>query len=341
MNTPQTSRLAGGSTPRLAGDTSPVRAGTVREGAPPAQAGMTFSQAGDEAACFALWREQVDPVVVARFTIDGEPVSKARARFTKQGSKRQAYTPQKTRAAEEIVAWKFRAAAPRHRADSESTYGVMALFFSGTRQRRDVDNMLKLILDGLNKVAWADDDQVVEVSGRKSYEPRHPEHARTEVVVYKVGAVQRKTARCENCQHEFATYSSTTDRRFCSRECSYAWRRDQRRRRCQQCGEEFSPKQVSAPPKFCSRKCADNAKRATVTCTRCGTTFTKQRCHVRSSNFCAPECRDAHAKAQRTKNSRGTCASCGGPTSKKTYQQCRSCKWGGTPVSGAPETPHA
>lgn len=37
MNTPQTSRPVGGSTPRLAGDTSPVRAGTAREGALPAQ----------------------------------------------------------------------------------------------------------------------------------------------------------------------------------------------------------------------------------------------------------------------------------------------------------------
>ncbi|MCW2898779.1 MAG: RusA family crossover junction endodeoxyribonuclease, partial [Streptosporangiaceae bacterium] len=83
---------------------------------------------------------------------------------------------------------KFRATAPGHKPNSEHTYGVTALFVSGTRHRRDVDNMLKLILDGLNKVAWADDDQVVEVSGRKTYEPLSRDHARTEVVVYRTPA---------------------------------------------------------------------------------------------------------------------------------------------------------
>ncbi|MCW2899302.1 MAG: RusA family crossover junction endodeoxyribonuclease, partial [Streptosporangiaceae bacterium] len=86
------------------------------------------------------------PIVVARFTVDGEPVSKARPRFATKGSKNQTYTPQKTRDAEQVVAWKFRATAPGHKPNSEHTYGVTALFVSGTRHRRDVDNMLKLIL---------------------------------------------------------------------------------------------------------------------------------------------------------------------------------------------------
>lgn len=158
-----------------------------------------FSEAGDQAACFTLFREAFDAPVVARFTIEGEPVSKSRARFTKRGSKTRTYTPEKTRQAEEKVAWLFRQAARGHKPDPDSTYGVMALFFAGTRQRRDVDNMLKLILDGLNKVAWADDDQVVEVSGRKSFENRAPKRARTEVVVYRVGTVYRPTATCEHC----------------------------------------------------------------------------------------------------------------------------------------------
>lgn len=38
----------------------------------------------------------------------------------------------------------------------------------------DADNILKIILDGLNDVAWADDKQVVDVQCRKRYstEPR-------------------------------------------------------------------------------------------------------------------------------------------------------------------------
>lgn len=300
---------------------------------------MKMSEAGDDAACFMLHREMFDPGVVARFTIDGEPVSKSRARFTKKGSKVQAYTPEKTHQAEQIVAWKFRAAAPGHKPDSEPTYGVMALFFSATRQRRDVDNMLKLILDGLNGVAWADDEQVVEVSGRKSYEPLYPEDARTEVVVYRVGMVHHHTETCENCGADYVTYASWRgqQRRFCSRECFSAWRREKRARKCAHCGKEFTPQQVETPPKYCSRACAAADKRATVTCTRCGTEFTKQRCHVRSSNFCSPACREAQYREQKTKYSVGVCETCGGPTSKKTYRQCRPCKLAGTAVPGKPE----
>lgn len=298
---------------------------------------MRMSEASDDAACFLLFREQWDAGVVARFTIDGEPVSKARARFTNQGSKTRAFTPEKTRNAEEVVAWKFRAAAPGHKPDSESTYGVMALFFSGTRQRRDVDNMLKLILDGLNKVAWDDDAQVVEVSGRKTYEAARPDFARTEVVVYRVGTVHRKTAKCEACDKAYATYESwESQRRFCSQECGYAWRREQRTRKCQHCSKEFAPKNVQAPPKFCSRDCSSAAKRKIVTCTGCGTEFSKQTCHVRASNFCSGDCRATHWREHRKAAAKGTCETCSGPTSKKNYRQCRPCKLSGTSLPGKP-----
>jgi len=36
-------------------------------------------------------------------------------------------------------------------------------------QRPDVDNLIKTVLDGLNGIAWNDDAQVVEVSGRKAW----------------------------------------------------------------------------------------------------------------------------------------------------------------------------
>jgi crossover junction endodeoxyribonuclease RusA len=315
---------------------------------------MKFSEAGDEAACFMLYREMFDPQVVARFAIDGEPVSKARARFTNQGSKTRTFTPEKTRQAEEIVAWKFRAAAPGHNPDSEKTFGVMALFFSGTRQRRDVDNMIKLILDGLNKVAWVDDDQVVEVGGRKVFEQAWAEHARTEVVVYEVGTVQRRTSNCEFCGNSYTTYNSWRgqQRRFCSAECNYAWRRERRTRACRNCGERFVPKNVIRAPLYCSQECSAAARRATVTCTGCGTEFTKQRCHVRASNFCSSECRETYWREHRKAAAKGVCGTCGGPTSKKTYRQCRPCKLAGASLSGKPrvaapitelpesETPH-
>jgi len=126
-----------------------------------------------------------EPQLIAEFEVPGEPVSKSRARFTKRGSKTVAYTPQKTKDGELRVAWAFRQACARlslNPTDREIAYRVESEFHSGTRQRRDVDNMTKLILDGLNGVAWVDDNQVLEIESCKRYVPR--KSARTVVRVY-------------------------------------------------------------------------------------------------------------------------------------------------------------
>lgn len=131
--------------------------------------------------------------IVAAFTVHGEPVSKARPRFNHRGSKSHAYTPELTKAAESKVAAAFLEQTHRRGTDPDITYGISAHFFNGTRQRRDVDNMLKLVLDGLNKVAFPDDVQVTEVIGRKSFVSKY--EARTEVIVYVVGTVEDAAAK--------------------------------------------------------------------------------------------------------------------------------------------------
>lgn len=300
---------------------------------------LTTSEAGDPSACFLLWRELHDLAVIGRFTTDGEPVSKSRARFTKRGSKAHAYTPEKTTQAEQLIGWKFRQAVPGHKLDIDATYGVMALFFCGTRQRRDVDNMLKLILDGLNKVAWPDDEQVIEVSARKALTSR--ENARTEVIVYRVGDVQRFTLQCEQCGRDFPTYPSWekgTKKRYCSATCGHDARREQKTQDCAHCGKSFVRAKVGTEQPYCSKECGSSGRRATVACCRCGIEFTKQRCHVRVNNYCSTECRNTQAREQRAKNAKGTCETCGGPTTKKTYRQCQACRWSGMLVSGKPAT---
>jgi crossover junction endodeoxyribonuclease RusA len=211
--------------------------------------------AGGDEALFRLWREMIDFPVVARFTVEGEPASKARARFTKRGSKMFAYTPEKTKLAEERVAYLFRASARGYQLDENKTYGIIALFFCGTRQRRDTDNMMKLILDGLNKVAWPDDNQVVEVSARK--ELVLPPEARTEILVYEVGEVQRFTISCQECGKPVITFQSWADRdrgrKFCSTSCTYEYRRKKNTRICARCGKEFWDRPKS---KYCSNECS-------------------------------------------------------------------------------------
>lgn len=210
---------------------------------------MRYEDASTEAAWFHLSREVMNPTVAVRFCIDGEPMSKARPRFAKGRT----YTPEATVRAQAAIAAAFKAAAPDYTIEPERTYGVTALFFHATRQRRDVDNMIKLILDGLNGVAWEDDVQVVEVSGRKCLEI--PDDARTEVLIYKLGMLQHLTAKCAGCGQSFRVYPGNK-RLYCSRDCVYAHRRSRDRPRCKVCGNSVNDRRNDT----CSVACAATAK---------------------------------------------------------------------------------
>lgn len=119
----------------------------------------------------------VPPEKVVRFTIRGEPRSKQRPRVTARGT----YTPAETREAERAVlaAWTETNAEP-------FTYQVVVSvdFFNGNKRRRDLDNMAKLVLDALNKHAYADDYQVVALNLRKFFTTR--DKARTVVTLAEV-----------------------------------------------------------------------------------------------------------------------------------------------------------
>lgn len=51
-------------------------------------------------------------------------------------------------------------------------------------KKPDIDNIVKAVLDALNKVAYRDDTQVVELQVRKQYSER----PRLEICLEKVGA---------------------------------------------------------------------------------------------------------------------------------------------------------
>ncbi|WP_280412590.1 RusA family crossover junction endodeoxyribonuclease [Nocardia asiatica] len=248
---------------------------------------------GDEQALFALRREILDVEVIARFTVDGEPVSKARARFTNYGSKTRVYTPEKTRVAEERVAWSFRKAAPNHIADRESTYGVMAVFFNDTRQRRDVDNMIKLVCDALNGVAWHDDVQVEEVAGRRGRDIHG--NARTEILVYRIGKVVRPEKLCPGCGESFPVYPSTAGRvKYCSRQCGVAARKAARKPRvCAHCGDSFEAKPSDASV-HCSVACRSAANSVDAECEGCGTKIHRPKSWVKGEFWCSPKCQKDH-----------------------------------------------
>lgn len=238
------------------------------------------------------------PKLVATFTVDGEPVSKSRARFTKRGSKTFAYTPEKTKAGEERVAWTYRSLAKGVPSDPEIAYRVEMHFFNGTRQRRDVDNMVKLILDGLNGVAWVDDNQVTQIEARKSYVTKA--EARTEVRLYKVGSLNPPKRKCPGCGAEFRTYESWNGKIHCTAECGNRARRLARTRPCAFCGVDFVGHDSSA--KYCSMECRSEDGRAQYECAECGVQFRDQKSlgRARKNLLCSDECSRAwHARLER------------------------------------------
>lgn len=236
------------------------------------------------------------PNLIASFAIDGEPVSKSRARFTKRGSKTFAYTPEKTKAGEERVAWAYRASVKGVPSDPEIAYRVEARFFNGTRQRRDVDNMVKLVLDGLNGVAWIDDNQVTQIEASKSYVAKAD--ARTEVRVYEVGRLEPPKQPCLRCGKDFRTYeswkSNPNGKKYCSPECAYAHRVERRERVCQQCGEKYHHRGPGATSRFCSNECLHESGRADFECSVCGKQFRAQKnLRRRKHVFCSSACTEA------------------------------------------------
>lgn len=119
----------------------------------------------------------------ATIVIDGEPIGKGRPRFTRKGT---VYTPDKTRKYERQIvrAW-------NNQEKFSGALNVKIEAFMKIPQRckttrptkkPDIDNIAKIIMDGLNKVAWDDDKQVVELKVIKAWsnEPR------TEVTIREV-----------------------------------------------------------------------------------------------------------------------------------------------------------
>ncbi len=112
------------------------------------------------------------------FTIQGDPVPKGRPRVYRG----HANTPPRTVAAEKHVAFVLRAAGLR---PLPGPVHLLVRFFRGTARRCDIDNLVKLVMDALNGIAWTDDDQVVLLTASKLIDREKP---RTEISISAVPA---------------------------------------------------------------------------------------------------------------------------------------------------------
>lgn len=125
-------------------------------------------------------------------TIPGTPIAKGRPRISTRGGFARAFTPTKTRSAEDTLAGRCLALLEQ-RGDRElwPSKGALrvnlvftlpvpsswpkwkqeAAIAGRTRptSKPDVDNLAKLTKDALNEVLWLDDAQIVHVDAMKRY----------------------------------------------------------------------------------------------------------------------------------------------------------------------------
>ena len=117
------------------------------------------------------------------FHVPGEPVAKGRPRFVRATGR--AFTPKKTESYEGIVAdHAARVMDGREAFEGALRLAVRAVYLvpkSWTQKRKrearwktskpDCDNLAKIVKDALNKIAYRDDAQIVELIIQKQYGP--------------------------------------------------------------------------------------------------------------------------------------------------------------------------
>lgn len=131
-----------------------------------------------------------------RFEVFGEVIGKGRPRFTKQG---RTYTPKKTldyeRAIKRAYLNKYTYLSKKSLRIKICAYLEVAKSHSKVKKQKmlanklqctkkpDADNIVKVVLDALNKVAYQDDTQVVELVAIK----RWSNESRLKVIIEEIG----------------------------------------------------------------------------------------------------------------------------------------------------------
>lgn len=135
------------------------------------------------------------------FVVKGEPKGKGRPRLNRYSGS--IYTPQETSNYEKLVALSYRNSAKGykftapvkvtikayHKPPKSKSKKVVEDMLNGhilPTKKPDADNVAKIILDGLNHVAWDDDTQVVEMMVMK----RYSEEAMVAVVIEEINAIR-------------------------------------------------------------------------------------------------------------------------------------------------------
>jgi Holliday junction resolvase RusA-like endonuclease len=124
--------------------------------------------------------------VNCRFEIEGKTKGKGRPRFSNYGKFVKAYTPQDTASYENLIKLQFRITCGKWYSELPLKMKITAIhgivksasqkdklkMLSGElkpTKKPDADNIVKIICDALNGIAYKDDTQVVELDFKKLY----------------------------------------------------------------------------------------------------------------------------------------------------------------------------
>lgn len=218
--------------------------------------------------------------------IEGDPKSKMRPKF----GKGRVYKSQEQRNNEEYLALNFRKSFKK---PYTTNIAIGCIFFRSNRQRIDVDNMLKNVMDAANGIIWLDDSQVTAKVGVLELDSDRP---RTVLVI--------------------GHHESTMTRDL------------ETKKKCMNCGKQY---EVSSPywnktSKYCSRECASHSRgeslKALKKCKQCGKGFKRKNYN---QLFCSNDCRLKNLHKKRRKLRKGECSDCGKELSKPGYVRCREC----------------
>jgi Holliday junction resolvase RusA-like endonuclease len=130
-------------------------------------------------AAVQWYRRLADGDPVASFTFEVTPIAKERPRVVHGRRGVRAHTPERTKVAEEHLAWRFKLAL--RGAYLTGNLAMVCVFYRPDRRRIDGDNMLKLVADAGNKAGiWGDDCQVTTKLARIELDVDRP---RTEIAI--------------------------------------------------------------------------------------------------------------------------------------------------------------
>lgn len=122
------------------------------------------------------------------FIVNGQPKGKSRARtfYDKRVNKMRSITPEQTKSYEELIRWNYKISGGEYFEDKAVKVSIKAFYsipqaFNRTKREQalqgqlrpqtkpDTDNILKVVLDALNGIAYYDDKQVISVNCEKWY----------------------------------------------------------------------------------------------------------------------------------------------------------------------------